>query len=237
MNALAELNENTLTQSELKPAPATLIKRASKSNTVEAFTDIYKEDVNIAIWQRSLSDKLALAVEEILASGTQLKMAEAVTVDSVHKKLINVCGDSSAVLTLIDDIALLVDMFSCLFDLKEVGLRLTTLDSPMCPRFHFDRIPCRLVTTYHGIATQWLPHEVVDRSKLGAGNLGKPDEESGLFTSVDDIRELAEGDVALLKGEFWHANEGAGLVHRSPPQGSEANAKRRLLLTLDFIND
>ncbi|MCZ8485672.1 DUF1826 domain-containing protein [Vibrio lentus] len=23
----------------------------------------------------------------------------------------------------------------------------------MCPRFHFDQVPCRLVTTYHGVAT------------------------------------------------------------------------------------
>ncbi|HBC56874.1 MAG TPA: DUF1826 domain-containing protein, partial [Gammaproteobacteria bacterium] len=58
------------------------------------------------------------------------------------------------------------------------------------------------------------------------------DAESGLYTAVDAIQTLAIGDVALLKGELWEGNEGAGLVHRSP--GVLPNQKR-LLLTLDFV--
>ena len=98
--------------------------------------------------------------------------------------------------------------------------------------FHVDKIPCRLVTTYQGVATQWLNHSDVNRSKLGTGNLGKPDEESGLFKSLNNINQLKQGDVALLKGEYWDENEGAGLVHRSP---AVAANEQRLLLTLDFI--
>lgn len=56
----------------------------------------------------------------------------------------------------------MVDMFCCLFELKRAGLRLTVLDRAMCPRFHVDRVPCRLVTTYLGAATEWLPHTVAD---------------------------------------------------------------------------
>ena len=86
----------------------------------------------------------------------------------------------------------------------------------MCPRFHVDHVPCRLITTYTGVTTQWLPHTSVDRSKLGKGNNGKKDEESGLFGQSTDIKQLCVGDVALLKGESWYGNSGAGLVHRSP---------------------
>jgi len=103
----------------------------------------------------------------------------------------------------------------------------------MCPKFHVDRIPCRLATTYQGVATDWLPHEQVDRSKLGHGSDGKADDESGLFNSVADIQHLQCGDVALLKGDLWEGNEGAGLVHRSPDITDNAC---RLLLTIDFIN-
>jgi len=113
-------------------------------------------------------------------------------------------------------------------------LRLTVLDRAMCPRFHVDRVPCRLVTTYQGIATEWLPHNVADRSKLGAGNMGKSDDLSGLFECPSDIKQLNCGDVALLKGELWHNNEGAGLIHRSPQL---VNNACRLLLTIDFIED
>jgi hypothetical protein len=234
MSTLEAINDSQSTSHLL---PEKLKKCASESDKPEVFTDIYRDDINMAIWQRKLPDELALAVDDILKSGTRVKIAESVTVKSVNATLCNALGDTSAVSRLSEDVTLLVDMFCCLFDLKAVGLRLTVLDRAMCPRFHFDRIPCRLVTTYHGVATEWLPHQLVDRRKLGAGNQGKSDEQSGLFDSIDDIRQLSQGDVALLKGEFWHNNEGAGLVHRSPVQSEDSINERRLLLTLDFINN
>ena len=39
--------------------------------------------------------------------------------------------------------ALLVDMFTCLFDLPQAGFHMTVLDHVMCPRFHVDHVPCR----------------------------------------------------------------------------------------------
>ena len=103
----------------------------------------------------------------------------------------------------------------------------------MCPRFHVDKVPCRLVTTYSGVATEWLPHHAVNRQQLGKVNHQAGDNGSGLYLDQQDIRSLCCGDVALLKGERWQGNENAGLVHRSPMLSS---GNRRLLLTLDFIN-
>ena len=234
MSALADINE---LQSKCIALPEILTRHASKSFEPDVFSDIYRDDINIVIWQRELSAQLALAANEILKAEARLEIAEVVTAKSVHSKLCKALGETDAVKVLSDDITLLVDMFCCVFDLKKAGLRLTALDRAMCPRFHFDRIPCRLVTTFHGVATEWVPHQLVDRSQLGAGNQGKSDEQSGLFQSIDDIRQLNQGDVALLKGEFWQDNEGAGLVHRSPVQGQGSVNERRLILTLDFIND
>ena len=234
MSALTAMNKP---QSNCIALPEMLIRHASESRELGVFSDIYREDINIAIWQRKLSDQLVLAANEILKTHGRVEIAEAVTATSVHSKLCKALGETDAVKVLSNDITLLVDMFCCVFDLKKAGLRLTALDRAMCPRFHFDRIPCRLVTTFHGVATEWVPHQLVDRSKLGAGNQGKSDEQSGLFQSIDNIRQLNQGDVALLKGEFWQDNEGAGLVHRSPVQGQGLINERRLLLTLDFIND
>ena len=124
-------------------------------------------------------------------------------------------------------------MFSTLFELKHVGLRLTLVDNAMCPKFHVDKVPCRLVTTFVGPATEWLKHENVDRTKLGSGSNGLPDEKSGIYTNPTDIEQLVSGDVALLKGEGWFNNEHAGLVHRSP---SLPPNQKRLVLTLDFSN-
>ena len=92
-------------------------------------------------------------------------------------------------------------------------------------------VPCRLLKTYTGIATQWIPHDLVDRSKLGVDCHNQSDEVSGLIQSETDIENLQSGQVALLKGERWEGNEGAGLVHRSPGLDE---AECRLLLSLDF---
>ena len=128
------------------------------------------------------------------------------------------------------DIAWLIDAFSYLFDQREVGLRLAVLDKVMCPKFHVDKVPCRLITTYTGIATEWLPNDLVNRCFLGPNARTNVGCEAGICKS-GDIEILETGAVALLKGESWEGNEGCGLVHRSPRIEDKS---RRLLLTLDF---
>ena len=231
---MSALTINTKMNDNIEPMPSPLSRSSVENTTPNVLSDIYREDTNIVIWQRNLSNELTAAVSEFLQKNATKAAVLAVTPQDTHDVLKDTFGESEALTALSDDIALLVDMFCCLFDLKQAGLRLTILDRAMCPRFHFDRIPCRLVTTYQGIATQWLNHAVVDRSKLGAGNQGKSDEQSGLFNNIEDINRLSEGDVALLKGENWDEIQGTGLVHRSPPVSA---GERRLLLTLDFIND
>ena len=197
-------------------------------------TDIYQEDTNMVVWKRNLANNLEQAADAIIESQPTLEELLVVSPEEAFDSVKKLLGSSPEAEVLAGDIANLVDMFCCLFDLKRGALRMTVLDRAMCPRFHVDRVPCRLVTTYQGIATEWLPHNVADRSKLGTGNMGKPDELSGLFDNISDIQQLQSGDVGLMKGELWHNNEGAGLIHRSP---QVPNNTRRLVLTLDFMND
>ncbi|MEZ8143059.1 DUF1826 domain-containing protein [Enterovibrio sp. FF113] len=210
-----------------------LSRYSFEGNTADVLSDIYREETNMAIWQRTLSDKLAVAAEGILSRKPHLKASSIVspeTAVSTANEMIGLEGNASL---FSEDIAQLVDMFCCLFDLRRAGLRITALDRAMCPRFHVDRVPCRLITTYVGHATEWIPHELVDRAKLGIGNQGQSDDASGLLKNSHAIHQLKRGDVALLKGEQWEGNEGAGLVHRSP---SISMTARRLVLTLDFID-
>jgi hypothetical protein len=206
-------------------------RQSIESHQSKVLADIYQENTNIVIWKRNLANTLIRATETVVNTQPTLEKLMVLSPQDVYANVQKTFGYSQVTKVLSEDIAQLVDMFCCLFDLKRVALRLTALDRAMCPRFHVDRVPCRLLTTYQGIATEWLPHNIADRSKLGMGNMGKSDELSGLFESASDIRQLNCGDVGLLKGELWHKNEGAGLIHRSPqlPSGS-----CRLLLTLDF---
>jgi len=204
-----------------------------ESNNLGTLADIYLDDTNIVIWKRELNNKILNAANHIIDSNTSLELLQIVTPQDTYSHLEKLLGSTKMARILCKDIESLVDIFCNLFDLKQVGLRLAVLDRAMCPRFHVDGVPCRLVTTYQGVATEWLPHHSADRSKLGMGNQGKPVEESGLFQNAADIQQLSQGDVALLKGEGWAGNQGAGLIHRSPSLNLNS---RRLLLTIDFVD-
>lgn len=209
------------------------MQNTSINKNVSVLTDIYQEKINIAIWQSQLSNEVVNDVKSIMQDPRTFR----VITTSQPDEVVNYLTENESVLSdkkaFCDHIALLTDMFSTLFETKRVGLRLTMLDRAMCPKFHVDRVPCRLVSTFAGVATEWLPHHKVDRSKLGAGSLGVEDELSGIMSSINDIQQMSAGDVALLKGEGWYNNENAGAVHRSP---ALANNSRRLLLTLDVMD-
>ncbi|ETX10031.1 succinylglutamate desuccinylase [Marinomonas ushuaiensis DSM 15871] len=225
------------TENKLNQTPSyssCVLPLSSREDTYpDVLADIYQDETNIAIWKRSLSAELLSSVDRFIKTNTMNQTTLAVTAENTHEVLVKAFGETKISKVFSDDIAQLVDMFCCLFDLKRAGLRLTIMDNAMCPKFHVDKIPCRLVSTYQGIATEWIPNHLVDRSKLGRGSLGKKDEESGLLKNWGDVHSLNCGDVALIKGERWEGNEGGGLVHRSPPVPVDMN---RLLLTLDFID-
>lgn len=208
------------------------IRRASIANHTSVLTDIYQEDVNIAVWQNQLSGDVLKNIATVMLEKARLHIKISVTPNDVVEELLVSAPQLEGQKALCDYIELLVDMFCTLFELKGVGLRLAILDQAMCPKFHVDKVPCRLVTTLSGIGTQWLPDDQVDRSKLGAGSLGLPDKTSGIVQNQTNIKNMSAGDVSLLKGEGWYNNENRGAVHRSPALSSH---ERRLLLTLDFI--
>jgi hypothetical protein len=195
------------------------------------FTDIYQSEINIAIWQRKLPATLQNSVKTFLELNPTFQTKMILKPEDALSRISESFNNNMTEVS--EDIAELVDMFCYLFELKEAAMRLKVLDQAMCPKFHVDKVPCRLVTTYQSLGSEWLPHEVVDYTKLGWGCNGLPDSESGLYQNESDIQRLSCGDIALLKGTLWEGNENTGLIHRSPVL--PANEKR-LVLTLDFIN-
>jgi len=66
------------------------------------------------------------------------------------------------------------------------------------------------------VGTQWLFNGDVDRSKLGTGNMGLSNDQSGILARHDCLQKVKSGDVALLKGDGWYGNHGLGIAQRSP---------------------
>lgn len=192
-------------------------------------TDLFLPEKHITIWQRDLMPNIEHyfdAVFHHLGQGLRGVYALPSMKQTLNKEL----PDGEGKAEVIEDIYLLSDMMTCLFDCQDVGLRLAPMDSAMCPRFHIDNIPARLVCTYLGNGTQWLPSEVVNHAKLGHGSNGLPDHESGLYADSDAIQQLCGFDVGLLKGSAWDNDVSKAAVHRSCP--IEVGQKR-VLLTLD----
>jgi len=194
-------------------------------------TDIYKDNVNIAIWQRQPQPMLDSYASQWISQHPLHTPRLILSLNNLNNELEKLLHEEKHNDIFQNDVAFLIDMFACLFDVQEVGLRITPLKTAMCPRFHVDKIPCRLVTTYGGLGTEWLQEDNIDRSRLGRGANGLPDDQSGIIQGDKTIQQVSNQQVALLKGSGWIGNEERGLVHRSP---SLSDDQKRLLLTLDF---
>lgn len=219
--------------SVVMPLKNVLLSSAVEGSHPTVLSDIYDEEKNIAVWRRQLSEALRADIERFLLKHPTFKLAVSVSPSHAMDALSEALGDTAETLRLRENVANLVMMFGDLFDLTRVGLRLRVLNKAMCPKFHVDRVPCRLITTYQGLATEWLANEAVNRSVLTVINKDNLLNQSGLYHTQDEIQQLHFGDVALLKGESWDGNEGRGIVHRSP---AVSHGELRLLLTLDFAD-
>lgn len=192
-------------------------------------SDVLLPEKHVTIWQRELQPTISRYFETVfdeLGQGLRGVYSMECLKQTLTKELPEGEGRAAA----IDDIYLLSDMLTCLFDCENVGLRLAPLSKAMCPRFHIDNIPVRLVCTYLGNGTQWLPTEAVNHSVLGHRSKGLSDDESGLYSDPAVIQQLSTFDVGILKGSAWEDDITKAVVHRSCPV--EAGTKR-VLLALD----
>ena len=110
--------------------------------------------------------------------------------------------------TLAADVAHLAALYATWTGEERVEVRIERVTGNGCWKFHADYVGLRLITTYCGQATQWLPQGATDDATL---------------------RALSAGDVGLFKGR-----ERAGdraIIHRSPPIAG--TGEDRLLLVID----
>jgi len=187
--------------------------------------DIYKEHCNLAAWQRTLDEAVKTDIKQLLSHKALFNYRTVITPTEItnwlKKEWANLNCDN-----LINDIQNLVSMYADLFDAEKIGLRLELVNKTVCPYFHVDKVISRLVTTYHGPATQWLTEANTNRTAL------KERHYQDIVINQQQLRQADIGDVMLFKGESWQDSMVEPIVHRSPECPSH---QRRLLLTLDMI--
>ncbi|MGE3804831.1 MAG: DUF1826 domain-containing protein, partial [Gemmataceae bacterium] len=204
------------------------------ARTLEDLRALHCPEVNLCIWRRPPVRGLLACVEEEIATR---RIKRVLNTDPRRPEFDELLQDLPAThparASFKLDLHTQVALFARLFPCHEIQLKLETCTGSMCERFHIDRVPLRSICTYVGPGTEWLDDRTVDRSKLGPGSGGLPDEESGLLLPGAHIECIERFDVGLMKGRTWPGQEGGGLVHRSPR--TEAGAPPRVLFKIDAV--
>ena len=199
---------------------------AINGSKAECLTEIFREEVNLVIWERVLTRDCTRFAQGFARQADTFERFIGLEARDTAEQILPAWAlalpGAQAWLADVDE---LVEMFRCLFEPAAVGLRLHVLPDTMCPRFHTDRVPTRLLVTYAGRGTEWLPENRVLRGERPGPLPEQPVDDA-------DIQAIPTGAVSLLKGEAWIGNEGRGLVHRSPAPGNSP----RLVLGLDWLS-
>ncbi|MCU0320685.1 MAG: DUF1826 domain-containing protein [Flavobacteriales bacterium] len=191
----------------------------------EALDRIHGPEVNIAVWERS--EPVPLQEIEAVLHGLprEIRTHGCVTAIMQHLRDVFAASDIAAE-HLLHDIALLLEGFATTSMVKDLRLSLSIVNTNMCRRFHTDVNDLRLLCTYTGPGTLWLPNNAVNDQAIRSHDPHLPIERS-----PEDVQQVGTGHVAILKGALYPGDRVAACVHRSPT--IEETGQRRLLLRID----
>lgn len=192
--------------------------RALAARHPGALRAILRHDTNLAVQHRHLAAPLRAAAAslaarapwEILAEGTPAELARTIARHVPPRQRRTVAAE----------VAALARRFAALTGQPRLRARVDAIADDGCRRFHVDAVGLRLLCTWHGAGTEWLPLAGggVTARALGARPPVRP-------------RRIPAGSIAILKGEGRAGDAGRGCIHRSPPMGRSPSP--RLLLCLD----
>ncbi len=180
-------------------------------------TAIRDPDCAAVLWQRAAPQGVeawldGLPTEQLPTARLVLRTGDVRrTVDEVC----NACGTPQCAErnALVDDVGALADAFGDLLGTQKIRVRLDVVTANMCPKFHIDAVPARLICTYRGTGTQYgLTRDGAD---------------------PDPIATVPTGSAVVLRGTEWPNAPLPDLRHRSPPIAG--TGETRLLLVIDPV--
>jgi hypothetical protein len=149
------------------------------------------------------------------------------------RDLVRVLSDGPCRARLEADVRRWLELFCAITGATKVRASFGLVMDDKCRRFHADFIALRLLCTYTGPGTEWLPQEAVDQEALGRPFACPYEANESIVRDARAIRRARPFDVLVLKGEAYPGAHGRGLVHRSPPLGD--TGQRRIVLTLTTL--
>ncbi len=129
------------------------------------------------------------------------------------------------------DVAARLEELVALTNADKLSVSFGPVRTNQCPKFHVDYVPYRLVTTYTGPGTEWVPDALVRRAALEREEQDAAAANRHVVPDPSAVRHAAAGEVLIMKGAR-HENR-VGAVHRSPP--IEGTGRVRLLLVASTL--
>jgi hypothetical protein len=204
----------------------------------EILESIVEDCVSLCLWQRApkpdvaaflaeiVTLKIPLALDFIMEPGASAKVAPSV------REQFGANLSEPAVDSLLSDVDRLIARFRAASGAPAIRVRLTRIVDAACAVFHTDTLSLRLLCTYHGDGTQWIPNEHANRKQLGlrGRSIGKANR--AIAPDPSRIRTMPAWHVAIFKGRTFPGDGESALIHRSHPQCCEAHARIRLVLDI-----
>jgi hypothetical protein len=128
------------------------------------------------------------------------------------------------------DIAVLVARLAQIANARRLRVTFGAVRTDQCRKFHADYMRYRLITTYVGPGTQWVPDHAINRDALAHPAEGRCNED--IVRDATAIRNAVAGEVLLMKGSLHPSQHGA--VHRSPP--IEGTGRIRVVLVASTVD-
>lgn len=183
--------------------------------------NFYKDKYNLCWWNPPTSQERDKYAQQL--ANSEFNFAKIVTQENLLESL-DFLPTGLGLTPMKLWIVKLVDLFSTLFELDEVGLRISCRERPMCPKFHFDRVQVRLVHSLHGEGSEWIEAPTYKQGEQVDSWVEKSKSENSLV-----INKVPPRSVILMKGATW--KEGIPpVIHRSPQHNMS-----RVVLTLDQV--
>jgi hypothetical protein len=209
----------------VKPRPASY-RLGTDSSVLAA---VRAPGVLLAGWERRIPAEIAALLDARRVGERDFFEGHA---DAAHPALFDalLAGlDPVARTWLADDVVDLVTRFAAVARSARVRIGLGAVHGDQCRKFHADMHRYRLITTYAGPGTEWVPEEAVDRAAMEHPPDCPCDANREIVRDAAAVRRAATGDVLVMRGSL--APGGRGAVHRSPPIEAEGIARIVLVVT------
>jgi hypothetical protein len=198
-------------------------KNASLGKDINILHDIHLNKINISIYQRTIQH-LEKEIMHFLDQDIQIK-AEGTSKNIIETFKGYFLDQGFLDGYLLKDFSTLLKFFETTSKATHFKVFISSIETDMCSRFHADANELRLLCTYYGPATLWLPEEAENRSAYYSGKENKQ-----IIKKPKLIQQAKTGDVLILKGALYpNAN---AIIHRSP--SIQKKGEKRLLLRIDM---